>query len=333
MIPSSLYFFIIGFLSYYSTLIENILLLILKQFGLHRYNIMYDKDILRPLLKKIETECMSLDTTLFKGNRKTLSGWFFNTNIVGLLTYNGVYEPVITISFVSSESYFNYLMESPEEKFCSLNETNSKKIQSKISVFSRCGDWKSIRYSRFFLNVTSIQPVLDQELIVRDIVNFYTNNQQCKVFIEGPPCSGKSSIGYLVAKEINGSFCNTFNPTEPGDTLSNLISMVQDLLQDNDTPLVLLIDEVDTLLKKIHNNQIKLNDKISTLVTDKPSWSKFVDNLKFSKNLILIFTSNTSKEDIDKLDHSYIRKGRIDLYRRMVKSVYTEDGKFIGDPF
>lgn len=291
---------------------------------------MYDKDLFKPLLKKLESECMSTDTCLMKGNRKSISGWFWNSKVIGYLSYEGSYEPTIKISFLSLDSYYEYLTESEEEKFC-LSDVPSSKSNCKISVFSRYGNWKSFNYSRMYLDVTNIQPVLDQDMIVKDIISFYKKNHQCKVFIEGPPCSGKSSIGYLVAKEIGGAFCNTFNPTEPGDTLSFTISRVQDWLQDDDIPLVLLIDEVDIILKKIHNNQIRLNEEMTTMISDKPSWSKFMDNLKFSKNLILIFTSNTSKEEIDSMDKSYIRQGRIDLYKRLETSVYTDDGKFIGD--
>lgn len=329
MIQASSFMIFFGFLSYYSSIVENFILLLLKQFEIQRYTILYDKDLFKSLLKRLETECVSTDVSLIK-NRKSISGWFWSKQVVGYLSIEGSYDPIIKISFVCTKSYFNYLTEEEEEIF--FGEEDVKVTQScKISVFSRYGHWKMISYSRVFLDVSTIEPVLDQSIIVKDIVKFYNKKRQCKVFIEGPPCSGKSSIGYLVAKEIRASFCNTFNPTEPGDTVSSVISRVKDWIQDDDTPLVILIDEVDTILKKVHNNQIKLHDEFTTLVSDKPSWSKFMDNLKFSKNLIVIFTSNTSKQDIDLMDKSYIRQGRIDLYHKLLNSVYTDDGKFIGD--
>lgn len=108
---------------------------------------MYDKDLFKPLLKKLESECMSTDTCLIKGNRKSISGWFWNSKVFGYLTYEGSYEPTIKISFLSLDSYYEYLTESEEEKFC-LSDVPSSKSNCKISVFSRYGNWKSFNYSR-----------------------------------------------------------------------------------------------------------------------------------------------------------------------------------------
>ena len=134
----------------------------------------------------------------------------------------------------------------------------------------------------------------------------------------------------MIAKQINGVFCNTFNPSEPGDTLSNTISRIQDWDRDENVPIVILIDEVDIMLKKIHANEIKLNSHIPTLIYDKPTWSKFMDNMRFYKNIVLIFTSNTSKTEIDKLDTSYLRPGRIDICSVLDSPIYKEDGTFLG---
>jgi hypothetical protein len=48
-----------------------------------------------------------------------------------------------------------------------------------------------------------------------------------------------------------------------------------------------------------------------------------MDDLIFYK-IILIFTSNTSKQDIDKIDPSYLRQGRIDEYYYMDKPIHQE---------
>ena len=45
-----------------------------------------------------------------------------------------------------------------------------------------------------------------------------------------------------------------------------------------------------------------------------------MDDLIFYK-IVLIFTSNTSKKDIDKIDPSYLRQGRIDEYFYMGKQI------------
>ena len=48
-----------------------------------------------------------------------------------------------------------------------------------------------------------------------------------------------------------------------------------------------------------------------------------MDDLIFYK-IILIFTSNKSKQDIDKIDPSYLRQGRIDEYFYMDKPIMKD---------
>ena len=56
---------------------------------------------------------------------------------------------------------------------------------------------------------------------------------------------------------------------------------------------------------------------IPTAVYNKSTWSNFLDDMIFYKNVILVLTSNTSKETIDSLDQAYLRKGRINEYYTM----------------
>ena len=50
-----------------------------------------------------------------------------------------------------------------------------------------------------------------------------------KTKVEAPPSIPVEELKFpdtpdgLLAKELNGSYCHTFNPTEPGDCLSNLM--------------------------------------------------------------------------------------------------------------
>jgi hypothetical protein len=41
---------------------------------------------------------------------------------------------------------------------------------------------------------------------------------------------------------LNTSYCHTFNPTEPGDYLSNL------MVDASDDPIVIVVEEVDVLI-------------------------------------------------------------------------------------
>jgi SpoVK/Ycf46/Vps4 family AAA+-type ATPase len=321
-----------GIISYYSFLIKDILLLFLKRYNIRKYTISYDKEVYKKLFPKLEIECSSTDTALTRGNKRIIAGWFWNKKIFGYIdTSEANYSDSLKITFLTTNDYFEYLTKNEETTF-NLNERYSEiSIKKTIPVFSRHGHFKSFEYIKTVIDATSLNPILGQQRIINNILEIYKKKQQCKIFIEGPPCSGKSSIGYLISKELNAGFCNTFNPSDPGDSITMTLSKCQDWLQDTDIPFVFVIDEIDIILKKIHNNEISLNNKISTTVYDKPTWSKFMDNLRFFKNLIVIFTSNSSKDKLDLLDPAYLRKGRIDLYEKLDVSVYNDEGIFIGD--
>jgi len=332
-VPS--FMIVFGFLSYYSAFFVELCLLALKQYNIHRFTIPHDKELIKPIMKRLEKECVCSDTALSKGFKKTISGWFWSPKVIGRITHDTYGDTKITL--LTTNAYFEYLVQPLEDSFEIYKPSEEPEISeepkneaSKISVFSRYGSYKEFCYSRVLFNVTTLEPILDQGKVVSDVVRVFRKKRQCNVFIEGPPCSGKSSVGYLIAKELHGAFCNTFNPTEPGDMLSSAISRIQDWLRDDDIPIIILVDEVDTMLKKIHANDVKLNNDTPTLIYDKPSWSKFMDNMRFYKNIILIFTSNSSKSEIDKLDASYLRPGRIDICHVLDSPVYKEDGTFLG---
>ena len=78
-----------------------------------------------------------------------------------------------------------------------------------------------------------------------------------------------------------------------------------------EAPLIIVLEEVDILINNIHESTVRQNKDVPTSVHDKTTWSSFLDDMIFYKRLIVIMTSNTSKESIDALDTSYLREGRI----------------------
>jgi len=142
--------------------------------------------------------------------------------------------------------------------------------------------------------------------VIESIENVYQTYGRATVFIHGESCTGKSIVGYLLAKKMGANYCHTFNPSEPGDTLSKLLMEI-----NRDCPTVIVMEEIDGILKNIHSNSIHQNSETPILIRDKSSWCTFLDDMFLYKGLILILTSNTSKDDLDNLDVSYLRKGRI----------------------
>ena len=131
--------------------------------------------------------------------------------------------------------------------------------------------------------------------------------------ISGSPGAGKSAMGILIAKELNGSLCKTYNPTNPGDNLENVYNQVNPTITN---PLVLLIDEFDILLESFHNHQVVMHKNIPIEVYNKTTWNNLFDDIsiKVYANVIVILTTNLTRETIEKnYDPSYIREKRINL--------------------
>ena len=132
--------------------------------------------------------------------------------------------------------------------------------------------------------------------------------------ISGRPGTGKSSMDILIAKELNGSLCKTYDPTNPGDYLENVYNQVN---PTDKNPLILLIDEFDILLHSLHNKQVVLHDDIPTEVSNKTKWNNLFDdlNLKLFPNLIVILTTNLTRKTIEEnFEKSYIRNERVNFH-------------------
>ena len=192
------------------------------------------------------------------------------------------------------------------------------KMKNKISVYERTGSYANMWFrKRERENMDQAKP--QQEPIVDAIVAHHKKKRHTVVYLHGPPCAGKSMVGILVANEFGSSFCNTIKPWQPGDTIGSLHGEVEPTLSK---PLVIVFDEVDSALLKIHEG-VTPHPKVATAVTDKPGWNHMLDEIQrgMYPDTILILTSNKSPEFIRSLDSSYIREGRIDLIFEMSESV------------
>lgn len=187
-------------------------------------------------------------------------------------------------------------------------QTHTEPVQeTSVTVYVRKGTYKNLYYTPIKMDLSHIYPLGDQAEILKGIVSVYKKLGRATIFLHGVTGAGKSSMGYLLAKELKGFYCHTFNPTDPGDQLSTLIVDVQ----RDDEPLILVMEEVDTMIQSIHKNKFQKHVEIPISVYNKSTWSSFLDDMIFYKKVILVMTSNTSKEDIDLWDESYLRDGRI----------------------
>jgi len=96
-----------------------------------------------------------------------------------------------------------------------------------------------------------------------------------------------------------------------------LITQIRENDIAKESPIVVVLEEIDILLYNIHHNKLVENPKISISVKDKSSWCSFLDDMFLYQNIVLIMTSNKSKSEIDMMDSAYLRKGRVNLYFTM----------------
>jgi len=153
-----------------------------------------------------------------------------------------------------------------------------------------------------------------QQNIIDDILSIIKNksSRSGTFFIYGEPGTGKSLLTLLLAKQIGAYYCDTWKPTDPGDNLSKVYSTVS---PDDNKPLVLVLEECDKLIINVLEGNVKPHLYIPIPMMDKSDWNSMLDkvtDLGFYPNLILILTSNISRDNIHEKDASVLRDGRID---------------------
>lgn len=193
------------------------------------------------------------------------------------------------------------------------SEKNIPKSES-TTIWYRIGNYAWLDYTKRSIRSITFQPKQAQKICVDGIVDFYHENDRCVAFINGPPGSGKTTISLLLAKEMSGKLCTTFNPTDPGDSMEKIYGKIE---PTKDDPLIILLDEFDIILKKICNGTTKMHKKSPICVHDKISWNKFLDDVDIGMYpfIILLLTSNMCRNNIeDVYDPSFIREGRINKY-------------------
>jgi len=314
----------LGFLGQFTILLQ-IPIILLKAAGYSTFRVRNDRDTVKGLLKLLNEETYS-SSTVYEYGKELPSGMFIGWKCFGYYSDasrdsdNGT-EIVI---FTSKKNFKDVLRRSvmPCESVV-LDKTDQTVVNSRprpIKIWNRHGTYTHLYYSDFKVDLSFIYPMGDQGHIMRDIIERYNKAKRLVSFVYGVTGAGKSTLGLLIAKELNGAYCHDFNPTDPGDSFKNLM---RDTKSDTDTsgPLVIVMEEIDTTIKMIHEGSVPRHSKAITSIHNKATFNSLLDDMIFHRNMIIILTSNKTKEEIDSLDASYLREGRVNACYTMNQQI------------
>ena len=278
-----------------------------RRIGYTYYTMTHDDDHQRHVTKKLNALVFSSGMTHQRGTIIP-SGLFIGSKCIGYMSD--------TLSIYTSDAYMKELLEedvvhdvAPASSIIINIEKNAVAAKRNIVMWSRSGNYSNIYYNKLKIRVDSFLPKEHQAAVIQDIISIYKKKGRATIFLEGVSGSGKSTIGLLLAKELGGSMCHTFNPTNPGDSLHYVYDYSA---ASDESPLILMLEEINMMLHMITENKIPLHKNLHTMVYNKSTFNTFLDDMCMYKNIILIMTSNESKQKIDEIDCSYLRKGRVD---------------------
>ena len=196
-------------------------------------------------------------------------------------------------------------------------ESDSDSIEKQQTyIWNRTGNFMFITYKkRLYVNYMEYQEIPKQSKIVEEIVEYYNKHKRGTFFISGEPGMGKSTVFLLLAEKFKKSnLCKQFRPYEPGDSIDYLYNLVE---PTEHAPLIILMDEIDRMIDKVHFCKIITHKSVPIEIQDTASYNTFFDDIndKLYPYLIVILTSNCSKDDIDSIYHPcYLRDGRVNKY-------------------
>lgn len=253
----------------------------------------------------LSKQVSSRSTILINGTDP--SGFFFGRWYLGY-----IHE---TESHQGNKSTEVYLLctNNQYKKLTDNNKPQSSPSDTPIKIWERTGNFFRINYAVRELNLGEREVRENQMTAIEKIKEKFNQRGHAVVYIHGVAGTGKSMTSLLLARDISASYCMSFNPTDPGDNIADLYAKVAPTKAN---PLVIVLDEVDIILEKIHTNSVPMVKYIPVAIKDKTSWNMFFDTIDLGmyRWLIVIMTSNKSPEWVrGQLCESYIREGRVDL--------------------
>jgi hypothetical protein len=244
-----------------------------------------------------------------------ISGYFF----LGYLEVRESRDECIRKAYVFCHSSLlkKYSQDSSKE------ESQETKTSKPITIYEREGAFWRIKYQKVNLVFRDINPRNCQKMAIDKILKHYNEKKYSTVLLYGVPGCGKSMLGILLAKHLlktcpKVNFVDSFCPSDPGD---EFISLYVKISPTEKSPMIVVLEEVDILVEKMHNGKVEEHKDLPVLVKNKTGWNMFFD--KFDRErfpyVIFIMTSNQHIQWFNKLDPAYFRDGRVNLKIEMKK--------------
>jgi len=262
-----------------------------------RLHVIQEREVCATLQKRV-----SWSTHLVNENS---CGYFFNTHFIGYIatTFNPSEAWLIC-----TDAAFKDLTARKEEK---LKVVEGAIEDVSVEVWDRVGSYENPWFKKRRLYV-SYDARPEQKQIMTRIKDKLETKSSCVALIYGAAGTGKSMVALLLAADLRAYYCNSLKPWQPGDSVSSICSEIE---PTEKKPLVLVFDEFDGPLVRVHSNSIESHKKTATAVQDKQGWNKMLDDLArgLYPHVILILTTNKTPAFLDSLDPSYTRDGRVDI--------------------
>jgi hypothetical protein len=253
-------------------------------------------------------------------NNDEPEGWVTGRWYLGyfLKNYGNRGDISYELYIICSRSFYNIYIAKTEHSEESNKPATRKKF---INYYERDGNavWNFCFVSRQ-IPFTEFTARSNQQKVI-DVIQFdYEQRDYTVVLLWGAPGKGKSMIPHFIAKQLLNSdlqikkvsLVDSFYPFQAGNQFSSLYNKVS---PSKDSPLIIVVEEVDIGLSKIHDGTLVTHRDIPILITNKTDWNIFFD--RFDRKLYpwvyFIMTTNKNASYFDELDASYMRDGRVNL--------------------
>jgi len=314
-------------------IIDNILPIF--QFILHiscGYNVytIENKELKEKLLKNIKNyHCFHYDENKDPLRDVIEKRWFPRFYIY--IEENGMSD---TIHIFSTEDTFNQLIKDNYSKqeimlnddHIPINDEDSdddecdkllQEKESKITYLTLSGTYGHYFINERSLSLSSVHDVQwydYQTTLFRKMMDFYKTKNYCKLFLTGPPGKGKTFFSYLMAEKLNCYLTDTYCPTDPGSSIASVYHRAKNISPNK--PLIIVLDEADVILSKVHNKEVTQHKHYKPEVHDKITWNQMLDKISYGMYpyMILMMISNKKVKECNKMDPAYLREGRVDIY-------------------